>query len=269
MIPTLSQVCSLPSSFDVDVAEYAAGGCRSLEAWLTKLEQALQLTDVAGLTGLLHEHDIKIPVASYQGGLFQAANAGFDESWKTYEQRLVLCAQMQIGTLVVSGDIREELSQSVIDRTLQRMQRIAETAAQHGVTVAFEFQANATFANNLQTAVSLVDSINHPALKICLDLFHFSVGPSKLADLQQLTTANLGHVQLCDLADVARELAADRDRILPGDGDLDVQPVMTRMREIGYAGAVSIELLNSRIWQISARQFSEIGMAALARAMVE
>jgi sugar phosphate isomerase/epimerase len=240
MIPTLSQVCSLPSSFEDDVTEYASGGCHYLETWLTKLEQALQRSDADSLRQLLEEHHVEIPAASFQGGLFQAPNAGFDESWKTFQERLKLCAAMRIATLVVSGDIREDLAQSVVDRTTERLAQMADVAAAHDVTIAFEFQAKATFANNLQTAVSLVESINHPALKICLDLFHFSIGPSKIADLQLLSPTNLGHVQLCDLADVALELATDRDRILPGEGDLPVEPLMRRLAEIGYARAVSI-----------------------------
>ena len=73
MIPTLSQVCSLPSHFDVDVTEYAAGGCHWLEVWLTKLEQFLLQTDLDGVAQLLEEQRVKTPVASFQGGLFQVA----------------------------------------------------------------------------------------------------------------------------------------------------------------------------------------------------
>ena len=175
---------------------------------------------------------------------------------------------MGIVTLVVAGDIRDELSGELVDRVRTRLTLLAAAAAAHGIQVAFEFQARATFANNLQTAVALIEMIGHPALKICLDMFHFSVGPSKLADLELLSTSNLGHVQLCDLADVPRELAADRDRILPAEGDLPLEAVMVlAAREMGYAGTVSIELMNPRIWQVGPRQFSEVAMAALQRCL--
>jgi sugar phosphate isomerase/epimerase len=65
------------------------------------------------------------------------------------------------------------------------------------------------------------------------------------------------------LLDVPRELASDSDRILPGDGDIPLAPILDRLREIDYQGAVSIELMNPNIWRISPLQFGEVGMTAL------
>ncbi len=82
-----------------------------------------------------------------------------------------------------------------------------------------------------------------------------------------MTAENLFHVQLCDLAGVPRELATDADRVLPGDGDFQIGPIVERLRQIGYAGSVSIELMNSQIWQIPPRQFGEVAITALRRVL--
>jgi 4-hydroxyphenylpyruvate dioxygenase len=111
------------------------------------------------------------------------------------------------------------------------------------------------------------ESVGHPHVGICLDLFHFFVGPSKFSDLGLLSPGNLFHVQVSDVADRPRELASDADRILPGDGDFPLQPVFDVLRQIGYAGAVSLELLNPMFWQIAARQVGEIGLTALRVAL--
>jgi len=55
------------------------------------------------------------------------------------------------------------------------------------------------------------------------------VGPSRLSDLAYLDRDKLFHVQLCDLADVPCELARDSDRILPGDGDIPLGPIIRRL----------------------------------------
>ena len=75
------------------------------------------------------------------------------------------------------------------------------------------------------------------------------------------------HVQLCDLAETPRELATDAQRILPGDGDIPLAPIVARLGEIGYEGFVSIELLNPQLWQVPPRQFGEIGITALRRVL--
>ena len=188
MIPALSQVCSLPSDFAENVAEYAKGGCQTIELWLTKLEQFLQDHSVADARQLLDKHGVAAPVASYQGGLFQLPSAGFDESWGAFERRLAMCHDMGVNTIVVAGDVRGQQDQRLVDLVIQRLERIAAAASQHAVEVAFEFQATASFPNNLQTAVSLVSNVDQPSLGLCFDAFHFYTGASKWADLGLLDT---------------------------------------------------------------------------------
>ena len=74
-------------------------------------------------------------------------------------------------------------------------------------------------------------------------------------------------MQFCDLAGQPREFAADADRVLPGDGDFLLEPVVAHLRAIGYAGYVSVELMNPQIWQIPPRQFGEIAMTALRKVL--
>ncbi len=143
----------------------------------------------------------------------------------------------------------------------------AELAGKFDVRLALEFQARSAFINNLQTAAALVAQVDSPHLGICLDAFHFYVGPSKTEDLGYLTSQNLFHVQLCDLSGAARELAADADRILPGDGDIPLEPLVARLREIGYAGHVSVELMNPQIWRVPPMQFGEVAMTALRKVL--
>ncbi|MFO0846156.1 MAG: hypothetical protein U0797_27895 [Gemmataceae bacterium] len=48
---------------------------------------------------------------------------------------------------------------------------------------------------------------------------------------------------------MARELADDRDRILPGEGDFRIELIVAQLRRIGYDGLVSLETLNPNLWQ--------------------
>jgi sugar phosphate isomerase/epimerase len=72
-------------------------------------------------------------------------------------------------------------------------------------------------------------------------------------------------VQLCDLAGVPRELATDSDRIMPGDGDFQLGPVLEQLRRIGYAGWVALELFNPTLWRMKPVQVAEIGLTAVRR----
>ena len=267
MIPCLSQVCSLNSPFERNIEDYAAGACRAVELWLGKLETYLQSHTTADVIALLKSHDVIAPVASYQGGLLTSQGDQRREHWDHFRRRLALCRELGVKTLVVAADIAGPLTQQDLDRVQVSLAEAAQAGESTGVRVALEFQARAAFINNLQTAAAVIGDVGSPHLGICLDLFHSYVGPSKTEDLAYLSRENLFHVQLCDLAGHARELATDADRVLPGDGDIPIGPVIRRLREIGYDGPVSVELTNPGVWQVPARQFGEVAITALRKTL--
>jgi 4-hydroxyphenylpyruvate dioxygenase len=267
MIPTLSQVCCLNSPFDRDLEDFAAGQCRSVEVWLTKLEEYLKTHTLQDVRYWQGKFGISLPVASYQGGLLASQGEARREAWDLFTRRLDLCLELSIGTIVVACDVPAPLSQTTIERVQASLLQVAQEAGRRGLRAALEFQADSAFGNNLQTAAMLVAEIGSPHLGICLDAFHWHVGSSKTEDLGYLTADNLFHVQLCDLADTPRELARDSHRILPGDGDIALAPLIDHLHRIDYRGCVSLELLNPQLWQVPALQLGEIGMTALRKVL--
>ncbi len=265
MKPALSQVCSLEAPLEQDVADYAAGKCQAMEVWLGKLDGYLERHSTEDLRRLVAEHAMALPVASFQGGLLASQGEHRRQHWEAFARRLAQLAELSISTLVVAADVVGPLSQQDLDRVQVSLTQAALLAGGQGVRLALEFQCRSTFINNLQTAAALVAETASPHLGLCLDAFHYSVGPSKPEDLGYLTAENLFHVQLCDLSGVAREFASDGDRILPGDGDLPLAPLLARLTEIDYRGYVSVELMNPQIWCVPPLQFGEIAMTALRK----
>ena len=265
MLPTISQVCSLNSPLEKDVQGYAAGHCEWMEIWWTKLEAYLQTESPAGFQRLLERNNLRAPVASFQGGLLTTQGEKRAVAWQLFGERLKLCQQLDIQTFVVARDIAAPATRADIERVQASLRQLAALAAQHRVRIALEFQARAALGNNLQTAIALVEEVSSEHLGICLDVFHFYVGPSKLVDLGLLTDQNLFHVQLSDVADVPREMATDSDRIMPGEGDIPLAPILDHLRAIQYSGCVSLEIMNPQIWQVPALQFGEIGITSLRK----
>ena len=236
-----------------------------MEAWFTKLEDAVERISIAGVKDLLSEHEMRVEVASFQGGLFADQSVARDTAWELFRKRLALCQELSIRTVVVAFDILPPTTQKAVDLSRELLIQAAQDAAAKRIRLAIEPQSRSAFGNNLQTMAALLAETNSPHLGVCLDLFHFFTGPSKYSDLRYLSSDNLFHVQLCDLADVPREFATDSDRIVPGDGDFEIESIMAFLSEIKYKGCVSVELMNPQIWQVPPRQFSEIGMKAIER----
>ncbi len=267
MRPCISQVCSLGSPFEDDIDGYADAAGSAIELWLTKLEEYLAAHKADDVLMRAADRGLTLAAAAFQGGLLISQGEARRAAWEQFERRLDLCERLRIPVLVVVADFLGPFSQTDIERAQVSLKQAGDAAARHGVNVAIEFHARNSFVNNLETAVMLAQSAEKPNVGICLDLFHFFVGPSKFDDLGLLTNDNLFHVQVADVADRPRELATDADRILPGDGDFHLRPVFDYLRQIGYTGAVSLELLNPQFWHIPASQVGEIGLTALRVAM--
>jgi 2-keto-myo-inositol isomerase len=267
LIPCLSQVCSLGSPFEDDLDGYADGACPAVELWLTKLEDHLANHTPSEVLARSVDRGLTLACATYQGGLLLTQGAARQEAWSQFQRRLDLLAQLAVPVLVVTPDFLGPFTQTDLERALMSLRQAGELAAQRRVRLALEFHSRGTFLTNLETAAGFIQSVHHPSVGLCLDTFHFATGPSKTEDLAWVNADNLFHVQISDVADRPRELATDADRILPGEGDFALQPVIDHLRKIGYTGCVSLELLNPQFWQIPPQSLGEIGMTSLRIAL--
>ena len=267
MRPAVATVCSLNASLETILTDYAAGHCDAIDLWLGHADAFIAQHGASALRERLAELGIAPLAASYQGGLLTSSGEARQEHWRHFGERLALCRDVGIPVLVVAGDTFGPLSPPDLGQLSTSLSDAARQAGESGVRLALEFDARASFPNNLQSAVALVEDVGHPGLGVCLDWHHFTVGPSKALDLWLLTPENLAHVQLSDIVDVPREMASDADRILPGEGSSPPQELITRLAEIGYSGGVSVELMNPALWRVPPRQFGEIAMTALRRVL--
>jgi sugar phosphate isomerase/epimerase len=265
MTPCISQATTLPASFADDLAGYASGGCPAVEVWLTKLEKHLETATADDTRRQLADRGITPVAAAYQGGLLLSQGEQRKAHFDHYRRRLDLCQAFGIRTLVLAADFTQKADPASLGRAVVSLAQAAQWAAGFGVTLALEFRGTDSFCSNLDTAVSLVGQCREPNVGVCLDVFHYYKGPSKPEDLDRLTAKNLAHVQVCDVAGVPRELMTDADRVMPGEGDFRLEPIVAKLRQIGYAGAVSLELMNPEVWRAKPSQVAELGMTALTR----
>lgn len=265
----ISQACTLPVAFADDLAAFAANGCPAAEVWLTKLEQHLADVSVESTARFLAEQEITLAAAAYQGGLLLSQGEQRKAHFDHFKRRLDLCQRFGVPTLLVAADFAPKPDAQSIGRALVSLTEAARWAAGFGVRLGLEFRGADAFVNNLDTALTLVERCGEPNVGVCLDVFHYYKGPSKPEDLERFTKSNLAHVQVCDVAGVPRELMSDADRVLPGEGDFHLDPLLARLRVIGYDGYVSLELNNPVLWQLPPGQVADAGVKSLRRLLKE
>ena len=216
---------------------------------------------------MLASEGIRPVAAASQGGLLLSRGAERASHWQHYTHRLALLAELAIPVLIVTPDYVPQASAQDYVRAAESLAEAAELAASFGVRLALEFQKTSPFCACLETAIALIEQSGAKSAGVCLDVFHYYTGPSKAEDLAQLNPRNLAWVQLSDLSSTPRELAGDSDRILPGEGDFQLGPIIEHLGRIGYEGYLSLEVLNPHLWQVAPDRVAEVGRQALLRVL--
>jgi 4-hydroxyphenylpyruvate dioxygenase len=265
MKPCISESVTLSHAFAEDVNGYADGGCHALEVWLTKLENHLEKHTVADTRRLLEDREMTLAAASYQGGLLLSQGEPRKAHYDHFKRRLDLCQTFGISTLLIAADFAEKVDATALQRAIVSLTQAAQWAAAFGVRLALEFRGSASFCSSLDTALALINQCGESNVGVAFDVFHYYTGPSKFEDLELLSKANLAFVQLSDVLGVPRELAGDADRILPGEGDFRLKPIVEHLCTVGYDGWVSLEMFNPTLWQMNPAQVAELGLASLNR----
>jgi 2-keto-myo-inositol isomerase len=267
MTPCISQATVLSTSFEADIPVLARSGWTDVEIWLTKLEAYLIGHTLAEARAILEADGIKPVAAASQGGLLLSQGAERTLHWDHFKHRLGLLKELGVPTLIVTPDFVPHVRGDDYRRAAAALGEAAELAASAGVRIALEFQKSSSFCACLETAVAVIEQSGATNAGVCLDVFHYYTGPSKFEDLAHLSLQNLAWVQVCDLSGTPRELAGDADRILPGDGDFQLEPIFEHLGRIGYTGGVSLEVLNPHLWQVAPDRLAHMGRQSLLRVL--
>jgi sugar phosphate isomerase/epimerase len=249
------------------VQVFGRTGWSAVELWLTKLESFLENHSPAEAGRMLESGGLKPVAAAGQGGLLLSRGAERAAHWDHFRRRLDLLGELGVPTLIVAPDFAGHPTAADYARAAAGLGEAAELAAGSGVRIALEFQKTSPVCACLETALGLVEQSGSRNAGVCLDVFHFQTGPSKLEDLGGLLPERLAWVQFCDVSGMPRELAGDADRILPGDGDFPLLAIVEHLGRIGYDGHVSLELLNPQLWQVAVERLADLGQRALRRVL--
>ena len=155
-----------------------------------------------------------------------------------------------------------------LDAIVAAFAELCDGAAERGLRVKLEFTPWSAIPD-AATAARIVQGAGRPNSGILIDTWHFFRAGADLASILALPGGLVQGVQINDAPrertgeDLAQE--SMHARLLPGEGDIALEPIIARLREIDYDGYVSVELMNTQIWQVPALQFGEIAMTALRK----
>jgi sugar phosphate isomerase/epimerase len=141
--------------------------------------------------------------------------------------------------------------------------KLAEYAASNTMRIAFEplsvvLMNNDSFISTLGEAVTLAQDIGHPNFGLLIDVWHVWREPIITERLAKLD--NIFAVHLCDWP--KGEPRAVADRVIPGEGLIDLPSLFAATEASGFHGAYGLELFSAdhlpdSLWQQDPRYVIE------------
>jgi 4-hydroxyphenylpyruvate dioxygenase len=123
-----------------------------------------------------------------------------------------------------------------------------------GITLCLEFNWS-PIVKSLRTAADIARRADRENIGVLFDPAHYHCTPTKFDQLSAENIAMIRHVHVDDMQDKPGELSdCNADRVLPGQGCLDLRALFGRLQDHGYRGHYSIEMFAEELWSMPARE---------------
>ncbi len=227
--------------------DLAAGCAGAAELGFDAVELFFQepaAVNVAEVKSLLAKH--RLSVAGFGSGAgwvkhklrLTDPDAGVRRRAVDYVSQLIDVAG-QFDAPVILGSMQGRWGDGVTrEQALQwlgdALNELGERATKFHVPVLYEFlnRYETNLFNSVEPALAFLKTLRTPNVKLLCDLFHMNIEERDIAAALRWAGDKVGHVHF-----------ADTNRLAIGFGHLDVKPIAAALRDIGYQGFVSAEVL--------------------------
>lgn len=147
--------------------------------------------------------------------------------------------------------LKEEIKKSCVE-VLTELSNLAEP---YGMKIAVEFVGHPQCTiNTFGQAYEIVETVNRENVGLVLDCFHFHAMGSKMEDLKNADGSKIFILHMDDTEDFPIGFLTDDDRVWPGLGAIDLDGILSTLKEIGYSDVASVELFRPEYYQLDAEE---------------
>jgi len=256
---------TMKATLPQDIAAASAAGFKGLEIWAAKMDTYLKTASIQELKALFDQAGLRpASINSIEFITFRPP-----QEYETIQARCrALCALAQTlacDKIVVVpsptpkggvgwGEIKTE--------SVRVLRELAAVAAPYGVHLAFEFLGFSWCSvRTLGECWEIVEAVNRPNIGLVIDTCHFYAGGSTLDAIERVAPGKLLIFHINDVEERPLETIEDAHRLLPGEGVIPLDAILTRLQRAGFDGLCSIELFRPAYWE---RDSLELAAAARA-----
>jgi sugar phosphate isomerase/epimerase len=154
-------------------------------------------------------------------------------------------------------------------RAAERYRDLLELGDRMGIIPQVEVWGFSKSLNRLGETMMVAMESGHPKACLLPDVYHLYKGGSDFNGLKLLGGLSMHVFHMNDYPkDLSRETIQDKDRIYPGDGVAPLKEMLRSLHNLGFRGALSLELFNRDYWKQDVNLVARTGlekMKALVR----
>lgn len=256
-------VALISGQFEEKLAKAAGWGADGVELMTTHPAQL----DREQIRNALRKNGLQVAAIASGGLAFSLglsllnADANIAARAKTSLYELIDFAIDLDAPLVTIGSFRGRAASCGTDgrqRLVSILQRAADYAHRRAIRLAIEplNRYESDLIANAEQGLAFLEELNHPAVGLLLDTYHVNIEEKSWTEPfhQLMQAGKLWHVHL-----------GDNNRLPPGRGLIDFAAIVSTLRQGGYAGYLSAELLAKPDPDTAARETLEFMIPLVRR----
>lgn len=245
----------------------AAAGFEAIELWINDIYQYVgRGGEVRDIEKALSDHGLRVPCMIALRSWGEAVGPEYRLMLDEARRRMELAARLGAPTVVATPP-RAACPQNQL---VQRFQDLLEIGREVGVQPTFEYISFFESVSTLDQAWEIVQQTGNAEATLIVDAFHTWNGRSSPHLLAELPVERISHYHINDAHPaVLCGQQTDRDRVMLGDGPIDLAAEIQMLRKLGYQGMVSLELFNTELWEQDPLEVAQLGMERLETLLQE
>ena len=236
-------------------------GYDGIELWINDLyEHVGRGGEIRDVEQALSDYGLIVPsmIAIRQWG--EAVGHEYDLILDEARRRMELAARIG-APYVVATPPREPCE---LNQLLDHYGALLEIGRGIGVLPTFEYISFFQGARTLDVAWQVVQEVQDKDATLLADAFHTWNSPSTDGLLREIPAHRISHYHIVDSCPhKPRYEQTDPDRVMIGDGTIDLAREIQTLREIGYEGMISLELFDQTLWAQDPLRVAQLGQERL------
>ena len=241
-------------------------GYHGIELWAVELyEHVGRGGEISDVEKALADHGLVVPcfiaVRNWGETSGWEYKLAMDEARRRFELAARLGAPLMVCTPPMERPGMSGLAQSYRD--------LLQIGRETGVRAVLEYISFFASLNQVADTVAVLDECGETDACLIIDAFHNWNSTTTFEDLRALAPDRIVHYHINDAASgIPSGSQKDPDRVMIGDGVIDLRGELSILKEKGYDRWLSLELFNAEWWAKDPMETAKVGIERM-RALCE